>query len=677
MQILIWIIIILVSFGIGFLVFRADQKKAVPYPLATAGLRTLLLFLTLYLLFAPSMTSEQQETQKPIVVLLQDNSTSVARALQKDSVNYRKQCTDLLERLGKDYQVVKWGFGNNIQKVTLFDYRQQATNISAALSQVANLYGQQNLGAVILASDGKFNQGENPAFQELNLNSTLYAIGLGDSTLQKDIKISKIFANKKVTLHSQFEISASLIAEAALGYAENIELKEVNDETKSSSKVVVNTNRFDRTISFSLKAEKEGLHHYIITAPKAEGEKNTSNNQQEIFIEVINEKKKILLLAAAPHPDVSAIKEALSKVESYDIDVRTVDKMPADFNDYQVHILHGLPSNFVGLPQLTAIQKPTWLIMSYGSSNALFNQRQNLVKLNVNTQNLQLQQPIINTNFSGFSLPTSAVAVIDKMPPLACPAGTAQINPIAENLLQSKSNANFPLWSMSQGNTPSALLLGEGIWRWRMFEYKYFNSHKVIDEMIQQTVAFLAASTNNKPFRVEMPKQIWSDQEPILMNAYLLNESNEQINSADASITISDSKGQKQTYQFEPFGNSYRLNIGFRASGTYKYQAQTKWKNKTHVVSGSFAVQSTPLELMDNGSDFNLMHSVSQKYGGAFFTTQQVAAVYDSIQNNPTIKPVIQTQVDYIPLVDWKWYFLMLLLIAVAEWLLRKYWMAM
>lgn len=677
MQILIWIIIILVSFGIGFWVFRADQKKAVPYPIATAGLRALLIFLTLYLLFAPSMTLEQQETQKPIVVLLQDNSTSVARALQKDSSNYRKQCSDLMERLSQDYRIVKWGFGNTIQKDTLFDYRQQATDISAALSQVANLYGQQNLGAVILASDGKFNQGENPVFQELNLNSTLYSIGLGDSSLQKDIKISKVFANKKVTLHSQFEISASLIAEAALGYTGNIEINEVTTGIKSYSKVVVTANKFDRTISFNLKAEKEGLHHYIISAPKAEGEKNTANNQQEIFVEVINEKKKILLLAAAPHPDVSAIKEALSKVESYDIDVRTVDKIPNDINDYQVLILHGLPSNFVGLQQLSNVQKPSWLIMSYGSSNSLFNQRQNLVKLNVNTQNLQLQQPSINSNFSGFSLPTSAIAVMDKMPPLACPAGTAQINPIAQNLLQSKSNANFPIWTMSQGNTPSALLLGEGIWRWRMFEYKYFNNHKVIDEMIQQTVAFLAATANDKPFRVEMPKQIWSDQEPILMNAYLLNESNEQVNTASATISISNTKGQKQSYQFEPFGNSYRLNIGFRAAGTYQYQAQTKWKDKTYTISGSFAVQSTPLEMMDNGSDFSLLNSLSKKYEGNFFTSQQVAAVYDSIKNNPTIKPIIQSQVEYIPLVDWKWYFLLLLVIAVAEWLLRKYWMAM
>jgi hypothetical protein len=41
-----------------------------------------------------------------------------------------------------------------------------------------------------------------------------------------------------------------------------------------------------------------------------------------------------------------------------------------------------------------------------------------------------------------------------------------------------------------------------------------------------------------------------------------------------------------------------------------------------------------------------------------------------------SIKPVIQTNVQSVPLVDWKWYFLLILIFAVAEWLLRKYWLA-
>jgi hypothetical protein len=40
------------------------------------------------------------------------------------------------------------------------------------------------------------------------------------------------------------------------------------------------------------------------------------NNSRDAYIEVIDGKEKILLLAAAPHPDIKAIKSALEKNET-------------------------------------------------------------------------------------------------------------------------------------------------------------------------------------------------------------------------------------------------------------------------------------------------------------------------------------------------------------------------
>jgi hypothetical protein len=63
-------------------------------------------------------------------------------------------------------------------------------------------------------------------------------------------------------------------------------------------------------------------------------------------------------------------------------------------------------------------------------------------------------------------------------------------------------------------------------------------------------------------------------------------------------------------------------------------------------------------------------------YNGSLVPGNNVASLYDSIKKNETIKPVIQTYTETIPLVDWKWYFFLILLLAVVEWLLRKYWLA-
>ena len=79
---------------------------------------------------------------------------------------------------------------------------------------------------------------------------------------------------------------------------------------------------------------------------------------------------------------------------------------------------------------------------------------------------------------------------------------------------------------------------------------------------------------------------------------------------------------------------------------------------------------------METGADHALLYSLAQKYNGSMVSGKNIGALYDSISNNQDIKPLIETNTEVAPLVNWKWYFFVILIFAVAEWLLRKYWMA-
>ncbi|RYZ56431.1 MAG: hypothetical protein EOP49_00415 [Sphingobacteriales bacterium] len=676
MQLLFWILAILFSAGIGYWVYLADKKRQVPYPWLTALLRAMVVFVTAVLLIAPSISKEENETRKPVILFLQDNSSSIPFALGTDTAKYRREADAFLAKLAGVYQVVRWGFGNRIQKDTLFSYSQQATDISSAIAQASDFYGQQNLGAVILASDGRFNQGINPQFQDLALNAPVYTVAMGDSLRRKDIRISNVYANRTVTMNSQFEIRADILAQSLDGHRSQVEIREVGGQLIGAPSLVVAGNRFDKSYSFTLQAGKPGLHHYIISTPAAPGELNLSNNRKDVFVEVVSEKKKILIAAAAPHPDINAIREALAGVESYQVDVRTADKLPASFSEYHVIILHSLPSMSASLQQIARAGKPVWLIMGGGSNNQAFNQWQNLARLNVNGSNLQPLSLSPDPSFNAFNLPVNLNAVMDKMPPLSVPAGTIQANPNAQVLFFSRGNQKMPLWLLDQGTTPAALLVGEGIWRWRLFEYRHFSTHHVVDEAIRQTVSFLTVNVNDRPFRVEMARHVWTDQEPVTMTAYLLNSNSEQVNEPDVRLEVTGPDAKKQVYSLERFGNAYRLNLGLRAAGTYAYTASTVYKGTRHVASGSFVVQSMPLEMLETGADYPLLYSLAKKYQGALVPHTQIASLYDSIKANPVIKPVIESREDRIPLIEWRWYFGLILLLAVSEWLLRKYWMA-
>ncbi|OSZ79230.1 hypothetical protein CAP35_13520 [Chitinophagaceae bacterium IBVUCB1] len=675
MQILLWGIAIILSAAAAYWVYRADKKRATPYPWLTATLRGLVVFLTLLLILAPVISITNNETQKPVVVFIQDNSSSIANALGKDSNAYKQDVTALIDKLSKDYKVVTRGLQGNTTTDSLFDYNLQSTDIAKALEDVQEYYGTQNLGAVVLATDGKYNQGSNPLFQQLSLQSPLYTAGIGDSSLQKDLRISQVYHNKTVSLNSNFEIRADINATRCNGYSNGIQLTE-GGQSVGSSVLSVNTDRYDRTVSFSIKATKAGLHHYTITAPAADGEENTNNNRRDVFVEVVDEQKEILIAAAAPHPDIKAIQAALSTVESYKVTVKMASEMPSMFN-YKVVILHQLPSQFFNNSRdIAAVKKPTWFILGSQSNPAAIMQLPSPVQLSINPLVQRDVYPAYNPAFSSFALPQNAQAVMDKMPPLSVPQGNITALPNADLLFRSRDGEQTPVWALRQSNPAIAITTGEGLWRWRMYEYKNFNTHNTVDECIRQTVAFLAANSNEKPFSVQLTKYVWSDQESISLNAYLLNATNQQVNTADVQLSISDSVVKKQNFSFEKSGSSYRLNTGIWPAGTYTYTARTVYNGTTHTANGSFVVEHMPLEQMETGADYNMLYSLADKYNGGFVPAKNITSLADSIMKNTNIKPVIQSNIQSVPLVDWKWYFLLILVFAVAEWLLRKYWLA-
>ena len=679
MQWIYWVIAVLISSGAAFWVFRADKKRAVPYPWLTSLLRGLVVFITLLLVLVPTILITKNTIEKPIVLLLQDNSRSAGIALGADSVQYRKSAEQLLQKLSEKYTVAKWGFGGSVQTDSLFRYDQQATDISSALARVQEYYGLQNLGAVILASDGRFNQGAHPLYQQLALHGSLYTVAIGDSAIQKDLAVVRTYANKTVTLNTGFEIRADIVARLCRGYSNGVTLKE-GEHTIASMPLTINADRFDNSVSFTIKADRAGLHHYTVSAPGADGEKNMVNNRKDIFVEVVDEKKNILIASAAPHPDVNAIRDALSGIESYRITVVTPENFPASLSGYDVIVLHGLPSVHNDISaQILSAKKPTWFIIGGQTSISAVNNLKGLTYTTVSPAPPHDVLALFNTSFSTFTLPRQVQSVTDKLPPLTVNVGNILTPPGTNSIFTQKTGAGeamMPLWLLHQGSVPMAFLAGEGLWRWRLHEFKNFNEHNVVDECIRQTISFLCAGTSERPFSVSMPKYVWRDQESISLRAYLLNANREQINTPDAAITITDSAGRKHDFSFERSGNSYQLNIGIWAGGTYSYSARTTFNGINYVSGGTFAVETMPVELMEPGADFPLLYGLAKKYNGGFVTSPNILSLYDSITKNPSIKPLIQVNTETVPFVDRKWYFFIILLIAVAEWLLRKYWLA-
>lgn len=667
-MLLLWIFAIATSLAVGYFTYRADKARATPYPWLTAGLRTLLLFAVWLLILSPGITIKRSEERKPVIVLLQDESESVAYALGRDTATYRQIFGELKERLSGKYLVVQRGFGNAMQSDSLYQYRQQATDISSALQNVTNFFGSQHLGAVLLATDGRFNQGQHPLFASLPLTAPLYAIALGDTSVPRDVRVTAIYANQSVALNAQFEIRADVLGQNIAGYNGTVSLSE-NGRVIAQQALNAVGDRADAGVAFSVTAAKAGFHRYVVSASVMDGEQNIRNNSREVFVEVVEKETRILLAAAAPHPDVRAVEAALKGAGRYKLSI-SYGLKPPDFSAYDVLILHNLPT---APGQIASLNKPAWIIAG-GATNAAL-----LSGLSLPLENISPAAPhdvfaAGNPNFSLFSLPRQTNAVLDKLPPLNTAAGGAALRGGAQALFLQRGGGQA-LWAFVQGRPATAITLGEGLWRWRLYEYRFFQNHQVVDECIRQTISFLANDPNIKPWRVSMSKTAWNSGEPVVLNGNLSNAAGQAVNAADAAVILTDSAGRQTKYHFDKEGKAYRLNIGLQPPGVYQYRATVSHEGRNYTEAGSFSVGAYSLEQSETNADFPLLYSLSEKYGGSALSYRQAGSLYDTLAKKD-IRPVVDYYEEKAPLIDWKVYFFLILALAVAEWLLRKYWLA-
>jgi predicted house-cleaning noncanonical NTP pyrophosphatase (MazG superfamily) len=121
-------------------------------------LRFLSVFVLLFLLLGIIFKNVNKQIKKPIVIIAADNSQSIItnKYGSEYKANLQNKLNELATKLNDDYDVKKLNFGSIIQNDSALNFKQKQTNFDAVLNEIENNYSNQNLGAVIFATDGIF-----------------------------------------------------------------------------------------------------------------------------------------------------------------------------------------------------------------------------------------------------------------------------------------------------------------------------------------------------------------------------------------------------------------------------------------------------------------------------------------------------------------------------------------
>ena len=80
-------------------------------------------------------------------------------------------------------------------------------------------------------------------------------------------------------------------------------------------------------------------------------------------------------------------------------------------------------------------------------------------------------------------------------------------------------------------------VVGEGLWRWRLYDFQLNGNHEAFDELIQKIIQYLALKENEDNFNVYHPA-LFQETDNIEFTAELYNDSYQLVNSPDVSIRI-------------------------------------------------------------------------------------------------------------------------------------------
>lgn len=647
------------------------------------GLRFLAVSLASFFLLSPLLKRVETQTRKPIIVIAQDASESVASALT-DKQSLPQALQGLANRLGDDFDVQTYSFGADVRTGLDTAMADKKSNLTAMLRTVDDLYSGENLGALVLASDGIFNEGSNPVYYDGRLAVPIYTLALGDTVPKKDVVIKRAFHNRIAYLGDQFSVQVDVGAQNAAGNRTTLEVYKVEGgQTRrlQSQEINIDKNDFFTTREIVLDAAQSGMQRYRFVLSSVSGESTRANNRKDIFVDVLDARQKILLLANAPHPDLSALKQSIETNKNYEVETATVGNFSANPGQYDFVIFHQLPSrtrDISGiLNALNEQNTPRWFIAGMQTDFDRLNQIQGLMDIRADGRDQNEVQARVAPGFNFFTIDEETKGELPNYPPLISPFGDFIEGPGAQTLLYQrirKIDTQFPLLLMGEDNgVRTGVLLGEGIWKWRLFDFLQNENHDMFDAFLSKIVQFVSLKEDKRQFRISLPKNIFDENEPVRMNAELYNKSFELINDPDVSIEITDSEGKDYTYIFNKSGKAYDLNAGILPVGNYRFEASVNPDGERLTFQGQFSVQPIQLELYETTADHRLLQLLSDRYGGARLSLGQVEQLETLVRGEETIAPVIYSTTRNKPLIDLRWLFFILLVLLSAEWFLRRY----
>ena len=636
--------------------------------------RFISIFTLLLLIINPKINKTELELEKPELIIAVDGSSSIKELDKADSVASFSKTLLASKELQEKFAVSEYIFTDEFLQKSLekLSFTGKRTNIQNALHSIKSIINTKR-AAILLITDGNTTYGQDYEYVKLKENSMLFPILVGDTTRFLDISISALNVNRYAFLNNKFPV------EIILNYTGKIPVQASFEISLGKNTVFNKTINFSETktseiITTNLTANQIGTKLYEASVTSSEKEKNIFNNSRKFAVEVIDEKTNILLLSEIAHPDLGALKKAIEKNEQRHVEIAAInDYNNLQITDFELFILYQPNNKFNKVFEDISTQKLNTFIITGGKTDWNFlNNSQSYFQQDISGQ-VQDLFPVYNDNFLQFQFEDIGFS---KFPPLENSFGKLNITSENSNILLFQKveglTTTSPLLAIFQNNEmKTGVLFGENIWKWRAESYRLNESFETFDNFIGKYIQYLSSSKKRDRLTVEN-EPFYLENERIAISAQYFDEN--YVFKPDATINISvinTESNKKVEAQMLPRTNFYSAEFENLQAGEYSFSV--KEVNSGIVRAGKFSVLEFNVEQQFSSADFRKMNYLAQNNASELFMLNDQKRLIAKLLEDNRFLPVQKIHEKNVPLINWKYLLLLLVLSLSSEWFTRKY----
>jgi len=633
-------------------------------------LRFITLFSILVLLINPKFKTKTFTTQKPSLPVLVDNSTSISELNQVVPVENLVESLKSNESLNNKFDLIYYSFGSDFKVTDSLTFSEKNTNISQALLTTNQLYKNEN-APTILISDGNQTLGSDYEFSSANIKNPIYPIIVGDSIKYIDLKIEQLNTNRYAFLKNKFPVEAILLYSGTKPVSSQFIVKQ-GDAIVYRESISFSEKENSKTLSFTLPASRVGLQKYLAQLIPLDEEKNTTNNNKQFAVEVIDQATNVLIVSSISHPDIGAIKKSISSNEQRKVIIKKPTEALRLLNDYQLIILYQPDRSFAAVySEIKKLGKNTFTFTGLQTDWNFLNFAQDHFRKEVTNQTEDVEG-LLNVNYGTFAIEDIG---FNNFRPLKTLFGELEIVVPNEVIIEQSIDGfatEAPLLATSDLNgNRNAIFDGEGFWRWRAQSYLTLNSFEDFDNFIGKLVQYLASNERKSRLTVSS-ETFYYNNNPIRVSAQYFDKNYVFDSRISLQIKVTNTETDVTSeYPMLLKNNFFEVGLNSLSAGEYKYSVSAK--DEAVSRSGTFTILDYNVEQQFLNADVTKLSRVATNTNGKVYFISESESLISSLLEDERFQKIQKSEEKITPLVDWKYLLALIVLTLSIEWFLRKY----